>query len=126
MKKCDTSMCKAACCSNVPLPKSYLTALKNRIVRPIIAVQDAGFVPELGGKCVVAVTNKKTAENYCPFLREDYKCNIYDRRPAICRKFGTGEHRYLRCEFLTGQKAEPFGEYEMKLLELSKAFKVVK
>lgn len=123
MKKCDTSICKASCCMNVPLPKVYLTALKNRLVRPIIEVQDAGSVPELGGKCIVAITNKDVAENYCPFLREDYKCNIYDRRPVICRKFGTGTHKFLNCEFLTGKETNRFGSFELGLLELIDNFK---
>lgn len=32
---CDISKCKATCCYNAPLPKNYLTALKNRIVTPV-------------------------------------------------------------------------------------------
>lgn len=35
MSKCDISKCKATCCYNAPLPKNYLTALKNRIVTPV-------------------------------------------------------------------------------------------
>lgn len=124
MKKCDISKCRAACCYNPPLPKGYLTALKNRIVRPILSIQDAGDTPELGGKCVVAITDTNPLKNACPFLRTDCKCNIYDRRPVICRKFGTGEHRFLNCEFLTGKKSENIGSFEMGLLKLAQEFKI--
>lgn len=56
--KCDISKCSANCCCNVPIPKGYFTALKNRIVRPIIRFEDAGNNPELGGNNVVAITNE--------------------------------------------------------------------
>lgn len=107
--KCDISKCSANCCCNVPIPKGYFTALKNRIVRPIIRFEDAGNNPELGGNNMVAITNEDIAENRCPFQRYDYKCNIYDRRPKICRIFGEGKHKYLQCGFL-GQKAPNFNE----------------
>ena len=35
--------------------------------------------------------------NKCPFLRADYKCNIYENRPEVCRQFGQIEE--LPCKF---------------------------
>lgn len=35
--------------------------------------------------------------NKCPFLRDDYKCNIYNDRPKICRVMG--EIDKLKCEY---------------------------
>ncbi len=107
--KCDISKCKGNCCMNNPIPKQYFTALKKRIVRPIIRFEDAGDLPELGGHNVVAITNEDIAENRCPFQRYDYKCNIYDRRPKVCRMFGEGKHKYLQCGYL-GQKMPTIGE----------------
>lgn len=122
--KCDIRKCKGACCSNVPIPKGYFTSLKNRIVRPIIRFDDAGELPELGGHNVIAITNENISENRCPFQRYDYKCNIYDRRPKICRMFGEGEHKYLQCGYL-GQKAPSIGEILTDIDSVNAIYKLI-
>lgn len=122
--KCDISKCKGACCSNVPIPKGYFTALKNRIVRPIIRFEDAGELPELGGHNVIAITNEDISENRCPFQRYDYKCNIYDRRPKICRMFGEGNHKYLQCGYLW-QKAPSIGEILTDIDSVNAIYKLI-
>ena len=54
------------------------------------------FVPLFGRN--VAFTAEKMEDNKCPFLRHDFKCNIYENRPDVCRKFG--EIDKLPCRFL--------------------------
>lgn len=122
--KCDISKCKGTCCGSVPIPKQYFTALKNRIVRPIIRFEDAGNLPELGGHNVVAITNEDIAENRCPFQRYDYKCNIYERRPKVCRMFGEGKHKYLQCGYL-GQKMPSIGEILTDIDSVNEMFKLI-
>ncbi len=122
--KCDISKCKRACCSNVPIPKSYFTALKKRIIRHIIRFEGAGESPELGGHNVIAITNEDISENRCPFQRYDYKCNIYDRRPKICRMFGEGKHKYLQCGYL-GQKMPSIREILTDLDSINEIFKLI-
>ena len=109
---------------NAPIPKSYFTALKNRLVRPILRLEDEGDNPELGGHNVVAITNEDIAENRCPFQRYDYKCNIYDRRPKICRMFGEGSHKYLQCGYL-GQKMPSVGEILTDINSMNEIFNLI-
>lgn len=90
--KCDVSKCKASCCYNAPLPKSYIFALKNRIVNPVLELQ----VMEDTGQCY-AITDYDPNKNKCPFLTDKCRCNIYDRRPEICKKFGDGSEPLLTC-----------------------------
>ena len=99
MIKCDVSKCKAQCCYNAPLPKSYLTALKNRIVNPVkevIVMDDT--------KMCYPITDHNPDLNKCPFLTENCRCNIYDRRPPICRRFGDGSEPLLTCTFLVPEE----------------------
>lgn len=121
--KCDISKCKGGCCFSVPIPKHYFTALKKHIVRPILRFEDAGDLPEMGGHNVVAITNEDLEENRCPFQRYDYKCNIYDRRPKICRIFGEGKAKYLQCGFL-GQKMPTLNEILNDMQSMSEIFKL--
>lgn len=122
--KCDIIKCTGACCCNVPINKQYFTALRNRIVRPILRFEDAGELPELGGHNVIAITNEDLSENRCPFQRYDYKCNIYDRRPKICRMFGEGTHKYLQCGYL-GQKMPTIGEIIADVDSMKEIFKLI-
>ena len=122
--RCDIKKCRGQCCMNAPIPKSYFTALKNRLVRPILRFEDEGDNPELGGHNVVAITNEDIAENRCPFQRYDYKCNIYDRRPKICRMFGEGSHKYLQCGYL-GQKMPSVGEILTDINSMNEIFNLI-
>lgn len=122
--KCDIKKCRGQCCMNVPIPKRYFTALKNRLVRPILRFEDEGDNPELGGHNVVAITNEDIVENRCPFQRYDYRCNIYDRRPKICRMFGEGSHKYLQCGYL-GQKMPSVGEILTDINSMNEIFNLI-
>ena len=83
--KCDVSRCSAECCGAVPLSQSFK---KYPFVR----------------KCEVRDFDDffiATDENLtCGFLDENYKCSIYEVRPNICRKFGSGKHKLLTCDYL--------------------------
>lgn len=81
MSKCDISKCKATCCYNAPLPKNYLTALKNRIVTPVkevIVIDNEGLK---GPEMCYPITDPM--KNKCPFLTDNCRCNIYDHQSAI-------------------------------------------
>ena len=80
-KKCRICKCNAQCCYNIPFDNGELDRFKDKIVNKVLYV-----LPMLGK--MVAFTNEKTELNKCPFLRSDYKCNIYENRPDVCRKFG--------------------------------------
>lgn len=103
--KCDVNVCKAACCYNVPMNKSYLSVYRKKIVNPVIRV-------ETMGDKVVPITNNDLGKNKCPFLTEKCKCNIYKSRPDVCVKFGTGDG-FLNCTYLTGI---PIDESKIKKL----------
>lgn len=90
--KCNIKLCKASCCSNIPFDRQEHLAFADKIVNPIIQV-----LP-LDHQAVIAVTNPNPALNKCPFLTSDYKCNIYDHRPDVCRKFG--EIPQLKCKYI--------------------------
>lgn len=97
---CDVSKCKASCCYNAPLPKSYIFALKNRIVNPILELQ----VLDEMNQCY-PITDYDPNKNKCPFLTDKCRCNIYGRRPEICKKFGNGSEPLLTCyEFAETEK----------------------
>lgn len=74
--------------------------LAGEIVTPVIyreVLPPSDNIPELSE---LIYTSGDYNDNKCPFLRDDYKCNIYDRRPEICRKFGDGSHPLLTCQFI--------------------------
>lgn len=73
---------------------------------------------------MIAITNEDISENRCPFQRYDYKCNIYDRRPKICRMFGEGKHKYLQCGYL-GQKMPSIREILTDLDSINEIFKLI-
>ena len=104
MSKCDISKCKATCCYNAPLPKNYLTALKNRIVNPVKEILVIDNENMKGEVMCYPITDHNPDKNKCPFLTENCRCNIYDRRPPICRKFGNGSEPLLTCAFLVPEE----------------------
>lgn len=91
MKKCLLHKCKAYCCYNIAFEHGELDRFASKIVNPVI-----GFTPFGGVK--ISMTSWDVNENKCPFLRSDMKCNIYESRPNVCRKFG--EIPELPCEYL--------------------------
>lgn len=102
--KCNVSKCHASCCYNVPLPKKYIFALSKRIVntvKEIVIINEDSFKDEV---MCYPVTDYNPDKNKCPFLTDKYKCNIYDRRPPICRKFGNGTEPLLTCTYLVPEE----------------------
>lgn len=99
MSKCRTHKCHAACCYNIVLPIGMLEQYADNIVNNVIATSPMPYNPGFPPSVAVR-TAAKIADNKCPFLRTDYKCNIYEHRPLICRKFGSGEHPLLTCEYM--------------------------
>ena len=89
--KCRLSKCNAQCCYNLSFDQNELERFATRIVNPVLYI-----VPMFGRN--VAFTAEKMEDNKCPFLRHDFKCNIYENRPDVCRKFG--EIDKLPCRFL--------------------------
>lgn len=100
MIKCDISKCHASCCYNAPLPKKYIFALKNRIVNPVKEILVIDNENMKGEVMCYPITDHNPDKNKCPFLTENCRCNIYDRRPPICKKFGNGTEPLLTCSFL--------------------------
>lgn len=117
-KLCDVSKCHAACCYNVPMEKGYLSAYKKRIANKVMAIGQWGDegkdayakrkMGDLGRAHYLMITDKNPAKNKCPFLRADCKCNIYENRPVICRRYGqTPNERFLHCGYLQGEEDMP-------------------
>lgn len=79
--KCRICKCNAQCCYNIPFDSGELDRFKEKICNPVL------FTLPMG-PAVVPFTDADPNKNKCPFLRKDYKCNIYENRPNVCRKFG--------------------------------------
>lgn len=94
MSKCKTHKCHACCCYNIPFQCNELEKYKDKIVTPVIATRRIGAFGVLAITTTLCDINDK---NRCPFLRKDYRCNIYEDRPSVCRKFGEIEE--LKCQF---------------------------
>ena len=85
------------CCYNAPLPIAFVEANKHKIV----TLPDAWY--ELAPGTVVGLT----PDERCPFLTKGNRCNAYDRRPSVCRKFGeTTDDPLLWCEIKQGEMPE--------------------
>ena len=94
--KCRTSKCNARCCYNIPFDENELERFADRIVNPVKFVSPVG--PGRHGIGLVAFTDENPERNKCPFLRRDFKCNIYENRPEVCRLFGVIDR--LPCRFI--------------------------
>lgn len=103
--KCDISKCHASCCYSAPMPKGYFSAFKRKVITPWKRLVEHG-IGNNGEKLYVAVVDEDFHKNKYPFLRDDYKCNIYDKRPWICKAFGTPpkgcNSKFLQCGWLNG------------------------
>jgi len=83
--------CAAKCCGPVPIKRSVFNANFHLVQRPVEDLMD--FVDET----VIA----KTADLTCPFLSSDFKCQIYNDRPDVCKEFGSEVHPHMTCSFQT-------------------------
>ena len=99
MSKCRVYKCHAACCYNIVLPIGMLQQFADKIVNKVIETSPMPYNTEFPPSETVN-TSDNPADNKCPFLRADYRCNIYEYRPLICRKFGSGEHPLLVCKYM--------------------------
>lgn len=107
--KCDVSKCKASCCYNVPLSISYINSHRKKIVNPIIELVARSEVETKDDK-VIPMTSRDASSNKCPFLRSDYRCNVYGSRPHLCKIFGEEKYEklsdFLRCSYRHGEEPE--------------------
>lgn len=76
-----------------------LTQFADKIVTPVISTEPIPYNPEFPPSEYV-LTSDNLMLNKCPFLRADCKCNIYEHRPALCRRFGDGSHPLLTCHYI--------------------------
>lgn len=97
--KCRIHKCKAACCYNATLPLYFVDVHESKIINPIIGRKLLHPHPQLGYSEAIT-TNVDIDKNKCPFLRGDYKCNVYEYRPQICRIFGVEDHPLLKCQYI--------------------------
>ncbi len=97
--KCRINKCKATCCYNIVLPVGLLERFADKIVNNVEYTLEMPYNPEFPPS-LMAWTSDDPSTNKCPFLRSDCKCNIYEDRPDICRRFGDGSHPMLTCQFL--------------------------
>ncbi len=114
--------CKAGCCSTVPLEKDLWEKNQHKIFEKPTQVCD------LGKKIDPFTMQEKefiipiTKTNYCPFLdQSDYKCNIYNDRPEICRRFGDETHPCLSCAYLDKNGKEKSRQQTRKELRDNKS-----
>lgn len=81
--KCRLYKCHGSCCYNVPLLDGFVELHKDKIVTPVIRYT------KIDDHVIPITSEEGMLKNKCPFLRDDYKCNIYESRPEICRLMGT-------------------------------------
>ncbi|KKM85292.1 hypothetical protein LCGC14_1290630 [marine sediment metagenome] len=84
--------CKGMCCGVVPLPRILWQNKQHAIQRPVKSLikGTAGHGPR---NIVIPITE----DHYCPFLKKDLSCAIYEDRPEICRKYGDESHELMCC-----------------------------
>lgn len=99
MSKCRTHKCHAACCYNATLPVGFIDRFAKKIVNPVISQLKLPLSDNVPERSELVYTSFVCDDNKCPFLRADCKCNIYEHRPLICRKFGEGGHPMLICRY---------------------------
>ena len=90
-------ICKAECCGVVPIPRSLWQKKQHAIQIPVIET----FKGQARNKSDPSIQESfilpVTKDHYCPFLKEDLSCAIYEDRPEICRKFGDESHPMMCC-----------------------------
>ena len=82
--------CRAVCCSTIAFPRKIWEENQNKIVTKPVEVMD---LPNDG---VFPITES----GRCPFLMENYHCNIYENRPDVCREFGDESTIFMSCPYL--------------------------
>lgn len=80
--------CGECCEDGMIFNKQFFEENKENVKRKIMVVL------ELKDNMVYPAT----FDRFCPFLREDYKCAIYENRTDLCKKFGVTEH--MSCPYI--------------------------
>lgn len=108
LKKCDISICKAACCGPVPIQNSVIRKFKSLI-------NEGSTRTRMGDASLLY--HSETLR--CGFLSSEHICKIYENRPDVCRKFAEPNETdiILKCHHL-GQilHADALKEIEKRLL----------
>lgn len=112
-KKCHIK-CKAECCGVCPIPsKIYDTHLDKIVNEPesikrLMLHEILSEKPLSSSLCSekIEYVMPVTKNLKCPFLNQDYSCNIYEDRPPVCRKFGDESHPFLTCRWLSKDNKE--------------------
>lgn len=73
-------ICKGDCCGPVIIEKLLFEVMKseNKIITPPEKIE------EVSDSLIIPVTES----GKCCFLTKDFRCNIYEYRPEVCRRFG--------------------------------------
>jgi len=86
----QTCACRADCCGATPFERQFI--VENYIS---ITLQEKYTLKPIPDSNVVL---PMTEDSKCIFLdRNTYSCNIYEKRPVICRQFGDESSRWLFC-----------------------------
>jgi Fe-S-cluster containining protein len=104
--------CKAICCAPFPMEKELWERLKHKAIRKVLEMQefmspvatDKAFRdPETPRNALhiftITEVDPEVKAMRCPFLTHDLKCNIYEDRPYICRKFGDESYIQMKCSY---------------------------
>lgn len=91
----ESGKCKADCCGIIPIDKKIYNRHKHKLWYKVFLLLP-GLAKEFYTIC--------TFKGKCPFLDKKYKCMIYEDRPFVCRKYGSGDpHPMLRCPHGVGR-----------------------
>lgn len=91
--------CKAECCSICPIPGDVWVRNVSKINRHPERIIDLGTLSDPHDKIEKHFIQPITKDGMCPFLNDDYTCNIYDDRPGVCRDFGNETDPDLICAY---------------------------
>ncbi len=90
------SKCKGMCCGVVPIPRVLWQKKQHAIQRQPKEVMKVEGVHKVTGERETVII-PMTEDHYCPFLKKDLSCAIYEDRPEICRKYGDESHPMMCC-----------------------------
>lgn len=104
---CDIKLCKATCCGVVPIPEETVKKHKNKLHL------DAKEIPSFPGTMIFS------RDMICGFLNIENKCSIYEDRPEVCRRYGSGKesHPMLRCKYLGQIMSEEQDSFFDKMMD---------
>ena len=87
--------CEAKCCGIVPIPVGTWQKNQHLIQRKVQKVHKVHATNQENQRHTAMLP--LTEDRYCPFLKKDLSCAIYENRPEVCRKFGDESHWALTC-----------------------------